>query len=426
MFNRLLLSPLNKNLHRLFWLRSIAIILQCFLFSLVYYFTEMDLPWTELMAIVVILIFINSLTWYRLHQNWPVTNLEFFLQLLVDVLALTALLYFSGGSTNPMISFYLLPLIIAATILPWRYTWAIAAISIACYTVLLYEYIPLPHDHSDDHSTHQMEFNLHISGMWFTFVLSTILIAWFIVRMSHSIRQRDKQLAEARELALCNEQIIALGTLAAGAAHELGTPLSTMAVIAGELQQELTENNEYQTNIDVLRDQIAHCKRILTQLLANAGQARAENANGQPIDLFLNQVLDKWKLVRPAVKFQYHCNGSQPAPYIINTQLLSQSILNLLNNAADASVNEVKIRSQWDQNSLDLEIHDDGEGLTQEVMQHAGEAFFTSKAPGQGFGIGLFLANANIERFGGTVRLFNHPDGGACIHLTLPLIPQSA
>lgn len=426
MFNRLLLSPLNKNLHRLFWLRSIAIILQCFLFSLVYYFTEMDLPWTELMAIVVILIFINSLTWYRLHQNWPVTNLEFFLQLLVDVLALTALLYFSGGSTNPMISFYLLPLIIAATILPWRYTWAIAAISIACYTVLLYEYIPLPHDHSDDHSTHQMEFNLHISGMWFTFVLSTILIAWFIVRMSHSIRQRDKQLAEARELALCNEQIIALGTLAAGAAHELGTPLSTMAVIAGELQQELTENNEYQKNIDVLRDQITHCKRILTQLLANAGQARAENANGQPIDLFLNQVLDKWKLVRPAVKFQYHCNGSQPAPYIINTQLLSQSILNLLNNAADASVNEVKIRSQWDQNSLDLEIHDDGEGLTQEVMQHAGEAFFTSKAPGQGFGIGLFLANANIERFGGTVRLFNHPDGGACIHLTLPLIPQSA
>lgn len=426
MFNRLLLSPLNKNLHRLFWLRSIAIILQCFLFSLVYYFTEMDLPWTELMAIVVILIFINSLTWYRLHQNWPVTNLEFFLQLLVDVLALTALLYFSGGSTNPMISFYLLPLIIAATILPWRYTWAIAAISIACYTVLLYEYIPLPHDHSDDHSTHQMEFNLHISGMWFTFVLSTILIAWFIVRMSHSIRQRDKQLAEARELALCNEQIIALGTLAAGAAHELGTPLSTMAVIAGELQQELTENNEYQKNIDTLRDQIAHCKRILTQLLANAGQARAENANGQPIDLFLNQVLDKWKLVRPAVKFQYHCNGSQPAPYIINTQLLSQSILNLLNNAADASVNEVKIRSQWDQNSLDLEIHDDGEGLTQEVMQHAGEAFFTSKAPGQGFGIGLFLANANIERFGGTVRLFNHPDGGACIHLTLPLIPQSA
>lgn len=426
MFNRLLLSPLNKNLHRLFLLRSIAIILQCPLFFLVYSFIEQDIPWAELIAVVVGLTIINIMTWYRLHQNWPVTNLEFFLQLLVDVLALTALLYFSGGSTNPFISFYLLPLIIAATILPWRYTWLIAAISIACYTILLFEYVPLPHDHSDDHSAHLMEFNLHVSGMWFTFVLSTVLIAWFIVRMSHSIRQRDKELAEAREQALCNEQIIALGTLAAGAAHELGTPLSTMAVIAGELQQEFPENGEYQKNIYTLRDQITHCKHILTQLLANAGQARTENASTQSVDVFLKQVLDKWTLIRPSVKFQYSSDGQQPVPHIMNTQLLSQSILNLLNNAADASVNQVKIRSYWDQNSLNLEIHDDGEGLTPEVMQHAGEAFFTSKAPGQGFGIGLFLANANIERFGGSVHLFNHPEGGACIHLTLPLLPQSS
>ena len=426
MFNRLLLSPLNKNLYRLFLLRSIAIVLQCLLFFVVYAFIEQDIPWTELIAIVVGLTIINMMTWYRLHQNWPVTNLEFFLQLLVDVLALTALLYFSGGSTNPFISFYLISLIIAATILPWRYTWLIAAISIACYTILLFAYVPLPHDHSDDHSAHLMEFNLHVSGMWFTFVMSTVLIAWFIVRMSHSIRQRDKELAEAREQALCNEQIIALGTLAAGAAHELGTPLSTMAVIAGELQQEFPEKGEYQKNIYTLRDQITHCKHILTQLLANAGQARTESASSQSVDIFLKQVLDKWKLIRPFVKFQYSCDGQQPAPHIMNTQLLSQSILNLLNNAADASVDEVKIRSYWDQNSLSLEIHDDGKGLTPEVMQHAGEAFFTSKAPGQGFGIGLFLANANIERFGGSVHLFNHPEGGACIHLTLPLLPQSS
>jgi two-component system sensor histidine kinase RegB len=109
----------------------------------------------------------------------------------------------------------------------------------------------------------------------------------------------------------------------------------------------------------------------------------------------------------------------------MNTQLLSQSILNLLNNAADASTDQVKIKSNWDQYTLNLEIHDDGEGLTGEAAQRAGEAFFTNKAPGQGFGIGLFLANANIERFGGNVRLFNHPDGGACINVTLPLISKA-
>ncbi|MCW5599466.1 MAG: HAMP domain-containing histidine kinase [Nitrosomonas sp.] len=422
MFNIFHQSPLSKNLQRLFFLRSIAIVVQCALFVFVYSAIEIEVPWTEMTIVVVILSILNFFTWVRLHHTFPVSNLEFFAQLLIDIFALTALLYLSGGSTNPFISLYLLPLTIAAAILPWRYTWAIAGITITCYTILLFEYIPLPHDHSDDHSAHLMEFNLHISGMWLTFVLSTILIAWFVVKMSSSIRDRDKDLAQAREQALRNEQIIALGTLAAGAAHELGTPLSTMAVIAGELQREFPQNEEFQNNIQILRNQITHCKQTLTQLLANAGQARVEDGNSQPVDYFLKQILAKWQLIRPSTKFNYLSDGVQPVPRIMNTQLLSQSILNLLNNAADASTNEVKIKSHWDQQMLNLEIHDDGEGLTKEAMQRAGEAFFTSKAPGQGFGIGLFLANANIERFGGSVRLFNHPEGGACIHVSLPLI----
>ncbi|MCW5600460.1 ATP-binding protein [Nitrosomonas sp.] len=422
MFNIFHQSPLSKNLQRLFFLRSIAIVVQCILFVFVYSAIEIEVPWTEMTIVVVILSILNFFTWVRLHHTFPVSNLEFFAQLLIDIFALTALLYLSGGSTNPFISLYLLPLTIAAAILPWRYTWAIAGITITCYTILLFEYIPLPHDHSDDHSAHLMEFNLHISGMWLTFVLSTILIAWFVVKMSSSIRDRDKDLAQAREQALRNEQIIALGTLAAGAAHELGTPLSTMAVIAGELQREFPQNEEFQNNIQILRNQITHCKQTLTQLLANAGQARVEDGNSQPVDYFLKQILAKWQLIRPSTKFNYLSDGVQPVPRIMNTQLLSQSILNLLNNAADASTNEVKIKSHWDQQMLNLEIHDDGEGLTKEAMQRAGEAFFTSKAPGQGFGIGLFLANANIERFGGSVRLFNHPEGGACIHVSLPLI----
>lgn len=424
MFNILHQSPLSKNLQRLFFLRSIAIVVQCSLFVFVYSVIELDAPWAEMTIVVVILTILNFFTWVRLHHTFPVSNLEFFAQLLIDIFALTALLYFSGGSTNPFISLYLLPLTIAAAILPWRYTWAIAVITITCYTILLFEYIPLPHDHSDDHSAHLMEFNLHVSGMWLTFVLSTILIAWFVVKMSISIRDRDKDLAQAREQALRNEQIIALGTLAAGAAHELGTPLSTMAVISGELQQEYPQNEEFQNNIRILRNQITHCKQTLTQLLANAGQARIEDGNSQSVDYFLKQVLDKWQLIRPSTKFSYQWEGTQPAPSIMNTQLLSQSILNLLNNAADASTDQVKIKSNWDQHTLNLEIHDDGEGLTGEAAQRAGEAFFTNKAPGQGFGIGLFLANANIERFGGNVRLFNHPEGGACIHVTLPLIPK--
>ena len=420
MFSDLGQSPLRKNLQRLFLLRNIVIAAQCLTFALAYWVLEMELPWAEMVAVAVMLAILNLVTWIRLRRKWPVSSIEFFAQLLVDVLALSALLYFSGGSTNPFISLYLLPLTIAAAALPWVYTWVMAAITISCYTLLLFYYVPLPHNHEE----HGSEFIMHVSGMWLAFVLSTVLIAWFVVKMGISIRERDKDLALAREQALRNEQIIALGTLAAGAAHELGTPLATMAIVTGELQNEYVENNEFQNNVSILRDQITHCKHTLTQLLADAGQARAEDASGQAVDYFLRQVLDKWQLMRPSVQFTYHGSGVQPAPQILNTQLLSQSILNLLNNAADASLKHIEIEVSWNYQELHLQILDDGEGLSGEAVQRAGQPFFTTKARGHGFGIGLFLANANIERFGGRVRLTNR-EGGACTQVILPLIRQT-
>lgn len=393
---------------------------QCMTFALAHWVLNMQLPWPEMVTVTVMLAVLNLATWIRLRRKWPVSSIEFFAQLLVDVFALSALLYFSGGSTNPFISLYLLPLTIAAAALPWAYTWVMAAVTISCYTLMLFYYLPLPHDHEE----HNSEFNLHVSGMWLAFVLSTMLIAWFVVKMGISIRERDKDLALAREQALRNEQIIALGTLAAGAAHELGTPLATMAVVTGELQDEYKENREFQDNIRILRDQITQCKHTLTQLLADAGQARAEEGSGQAVDSFLRQVLDKWQLMRPSVQFTYRGSGVEPAPQILNTQLLSQSILNLLNNAADASLKHIEIEVSWNYQELHLQILDYGDGLTGEAVQRAGQPFFTSKASGQGFGIGLFLANANIERFGGRVRLTNRV-GGACTQVTLPLIRQS-
>ncbi|WP_292976100.1 ATP-binding protein [Nitrosomonas sp.] len=415
-------SPSGKNLQRLFQLRVIAIIFQIIVFWAVYRLIELELPWLAIISTICILAVLNFFTWIRLRYPWPVTYPEFFIQLLIDVAGLTALLYFSGGSTNPFISLYLLPLTIAATVLPWHYTWSMAVITISCYTCLLFKYVPFPHDHLDDHSRHMFEFNLHVSGMWLTFVLSTLLITSFVVRMNASIRDRDKELSKSRERALQNEQIIALGTLAAGAAHELSTPLSTMAIISGELQQEFIENTEFQNNVRILRDQISHCKQTLTHLLADAGQTRVEEGDGQPVDLFLQQIIDKWQLIRPSVKFTYQCKGIKPPPTIMNTRLLSQSILNLLNNAADASVKQVTITCHWDEKQLHLEILDDGAGLNTEAAEHAGEPFFTSKGPGQGFGIGLFLANTNIERFGGNIRLFNRPEGGACTYVTIPVL----
>ncbi len=430
MFGTLSQTTLNKNLQRLFFLRCITIAIQSLTFASTYWIFNIPLPWTEIITTLLLLSILNFVTWVRLRRNFSVSNIEFFLQILIDVFALSALLYFNGGSTNPFVSLYLLPLTITAAVLPWVYTWLMAATTIGLYSLLLFHHVPLPHDHNE----HVSEFDLHVSGMWLAFVLSTTLISWFVVKMSGSIRERDKELSEIREQALRDEQLIALGTMAAGAAHELGTPLATMAIVSKEIQNDHIDNQDLQKNMNILRDQITQCKHTLTELLADAGQSRTEDASGQAVDLFLQDILEKWRLMRPTVKFTYVCNGDFPAPSIINMQPLSQSILNLLNNAADASVEtsiinsstgvsveNIIINSNWNKKELHLEILDFGKGLSEEALKRAGQAFFTSKDE-HGFGIGLFLANANIERYGGSVHLTNHEKGGACTQVILPLI----
>ena len=430
MFSNLSQTTLNKNLQRLFFLRCITIVIQSLTFASTYWILNIPLLWTEIITTLSLLSILNFATWIRLRRNFSVSNIEFFLQILIDVFALSALLYFSGGSTNPFVSLYLLPLTITAAVLPWVYTWLMAATTIGFYSLLVFKHVPLPHDHNQ----HMSEFDLHVSGMWLAFVLSTTLISWFVVKMSGSIRERDKDLSEIREQALRDEQLIALGTMAAGAAHELGTPLATMAIVSKEIQNDHIENQDLQKSMRILRDQINQCKHTLTELLADAGQSRTEDASGQTVDLFLQDILEKWRLMRPTVKFTYVCNGNLPAPSIINTQPLSQSILNLLNNAADASietsiinsstgisVENIIINSDWNKKELRLEILDFGKGLSEEALERAGQAFFTSKDE-HGFGIGLFLANANIERYGGSVHLTNYEKGGACTQVILPLI----
>jgi two-component system sensor histidine kinase RegB len=430
MFSNLSQTTLNKNLHRLFFLRCITIVIQSLTFASTYWILNIPLLWTEIITTLSLLSILNFATWIRLRRNFSVSNIEFFLQILIDVFALSTLLYFNGGSTNPFVSLYLLPLTITAAVLPWVYTWLMAATTIGFYSLLVFKHVPLPHDHNE----HMSEFDLHVSGMWLAFVLSTTLISWFVVKMSGSIRERDKDLSEIREQALRDEQLIALGTMAAGAAHELGTPLATMAIVSKEIQNDHIENQDLQKSMRILRDQINQCKHTLTELLADAGQSRTEGASGQAVDLFLQDILEKWRLMRPTVKFTYVCNGGLPAPSIINTQPLSQSILNLLNNAADASietsiinsstgisVENIIINSDWNKKELRLEILDFGKGLSEEALERAGQAFFTSKDE-HGFGIGLFLANANIERYGGSVHLTNYEKGGACTQVILPLI----
>lgn len=431
------ISPQLRNLRRLAGLRAIEVAGQAGAIAIAVYGIGMVLPTAILLALTAGLAFANVLTWWRTHQPWPVTDAELAGHLLIDIGVLTALLYFSGGSTNPFVTLYLLPLSIAAAMLPALYTWSLVGVALVCYSGLLFVYLPLPHETGSfgwltsllpdglggAHAAHggQADFRLHVLGMWFNFAVSAGLIAWFVARMAQSLRERDHQLAAAREAALRNEQLIALGLLAAGAAHELGTPLATMAVIAHELERDYATDPALAQEMRLLRAQAEQCKGILTRLAATAGETRAEDIIGVPCEQYLSRLIEQWQLIRPQVVVTTHFVGPQSANWIVAERTLEQALMNLINNAADASPENVEMEGRWDDTQLVIEIRDRGPGISDEVAAQAGEAFFTTKGPERGLGIGLFLANATIERAGGSVSLFNRDGGGACVRVTLPL-----
>jgi len=420
--------PGHNQLRRLVALRGMAVAAQLLTLAAVWKILELELDWQPMLLAIAGLVLANLFTLLRLRSSKPISNMELFGQLCLDVLALSVLLYYSGGSTNPFVSLYLLPLVIAATTLQGRYTWGMAALTSACYSVLMFYYIPLPHNHQHDSDS---AFNAHVVGMWLGFVFSTVVVAYFVVKMAQAVRSRDETLARVREEILRNERIVALGTQAAGAAHELGTPLSTMAVVIGELQNDIAAQPGWRDALGILNEQVRGCKRILDKILADAQVSGA--ASLQPADRLMAEVLDEWQLLRPAAQYRYSSPapppdkgagglgrpGGVPAPRVSVDGTLRAALMNLLNNAADAAAQPIEIRTHWDTGNFTLEIHDHGKGLSEEAELKAGSAFFTTKSGGHG--LGLFLANATLERMGGSVRLFNRDGGGATTEIIIPV-----
>jgi len=343
----------------------------------------------------------------------PVTALELFAYLQLDVGALALLLFFSGGASNPFVSLLLLPLIITAALLPAGCVWAMAVVTIAVYTALMFYHLPLP----GTLSGHGPGFQAHLWGMWLVFVISALLIAGFVARLAAALRARDRQVSQLREKALRDEQILALGMFAAGAAHELGTPLSTIAVLAKELERAHGGDAELCTDLRTLREQVEVCKTILGGLLRSADLS-ADRETTQPLDILLEHTRNRWQLIRPRVPLRVSCAGSPPLPAVAAPQTIGQTLINLLNNAADACPKGIDLAGYWDGRRVVIEIRDQGPSMTPEVARRAGEAFFSTKK--EGLGIGLLLTNTALERLGGQVSLLRDPQGGTCTRIDLP------
>ena len=409
------LSTPNRNLVRLTIVRGIT--WTGFLMAIIVgiELLAFDLPVTAVVSVVIAMGLLNIATWWRLGRPKAVSHGEYLSHLLADIAGLTLLFYFSGGSTNPFITYYLVPVTIAAATLPWRHAWIIAACAMAGYSFLMFYYHPIP---QLGHISSEGPLSLHILGMWLNFGLSAGLVTFFIYKMAHALRSRDKALSRTREAALRNEQVLAVATQAAGTAHELGTPLSTMAVLLKEMQADATRDNALEEDIALLRQQVDICKSRLQHLVTSADRRRVAEPEVLDAEVWLAGVVQRWLVIRPDVSHRFDVAERRGRPWLAVDATLDQALTNLLNNAADANPEHIAIRLDWQDESVIIDIRDHGPGVAMSIADQLGDTFVSTKS--KGLGIGLFLTHATINRFGGGVSLYNHPEGGTLTEVTLP------
>ncbi len=427
MFNFPQIFQLNNsqthNLYRLFMLRNFLIVV---VFSLIILslFDNMVLPIFPMATILSLLITVNSTTAWWLYHNKPVTDKTLIWQLIIDVSAFTGMLYFTGGASNPFGWFYLVPIFIAATLLPGRAIWLITGLSMTGYTTLMFFYEPIIADTSSHnmHMQHNTGFHEHIIGMWLGYMVTALLVAYVVARMANSLREQDHRLAQARENALRDERLVALGTMAAGTAHELGTPLSTIAVLVTELQAacEAQQSKEYLT---IIREQVDRCKSALTTLSHSAGEELMGGGQMLPVYQYISNIIEQWQQQRPSTQLELKSDLKKLNAFILAEQTMTQALINILNNAADASPEKITLQIEQQGVQIIINVIDSGSGLDSMIQTHAGKQTYSSKK--QGLGLGLFLAHASIERLGGKIFLANQEQGGAIVKIILPLTEAS-
>ena len=404
--------PQHQILSRLIWMRWIAILAQLLVIAVVHFTLDVGLSagaLKSLFGVIGLLAVFNLLSWRRTCHVRPAGDAELFVQLLADVTSLSLLLYFSGGATNPFVSFYLPALAAAAAILPWRLASLLTLYAFASYSLLTYVYQPL-HIHD---SSRGMAY--HLAGMWVNFAVSAALITWFVTRISANLRQREAQLGQARERQQQGERMVALGAQAASAAHEMGTPLATIAVIAGELRNEARHSAAlaaYGADLALIEQQIALCKNALERLRVDADPEAAPGPHA--LKEWLAKFIAAWRLRYPAVNLSLSLPQQDGRSSQI--QVLGQVLLTLLDNAARAVAangGRVQVTLTVTGASALIRVQDDGAGIAAELLPRLGYQPVAGSADGKG--IGLLLAFENARQIGAEIRLGTPATGSGTV-----------
>jgi two-component system sensor histidine kinase RegB len=415
------LSHLARELiETLAWLRLCAVSGQVLTILVVAFVFAMAIPLAQLTIGIGVLATFALFAFWRLQQPWPVGLPEAFGHVAVDIGVLGFLLYCSGGATNPFVSLLVMPIALAAAALPLRYVIAVALLAAICYLLLIPWHIPLPPGPAADTG----DFNLHVAGMAINFVVTAAVLAFFISRLARALRERENEVQHERERTLRDEGILAIATQAAGTAHELNTPLSTIRTLLAELRRENEGNPALAADLNLLSGQAERCRDILRELVAVGTRHLAGTPQRMPLSEFVHDCENQFRLLRPEIVLQTAMDEIAQTRVIEAAPNLRHALINLLSNAADASIAAgtaaVELGIVVGKSAVEFFVRDHGAGG--DIAPGAGIAFKSSKR--DGLGLGLALAHSTVERLGGDLSAQVLADGGVLQRLRVPLAAQ--
>lgn len=367
---------------------------------------------------ILILLLIESLvaaaTQLRLHGSPRVSKPELLLQAHVDIVLFAAMLYFTGGTANPFAPLLVLPVIITSGALQPRGVWCTTISTILCAAFLRGHHVSLSHPQG-----HTEVFALLQDGIVVNYALTAALLAFFCNRTHAAIRWQIERASDAREAQMRSESVGAIGALAAGSAHELGSPLATMAVLVSELKRAYPSDHRLQGDLQVIEEQIHGCKRILVKMAATGDEQRAESASGARLDEFIHTTIERVRSMNPGATIHTLLDRATTPPQVVAEETLRQAITNVIENAVHASPRRVEITADWSSSDLVVVVLDDGPGVDEEILTNLGKRVAASRK--SGLGLGLLLTVATLQRLGGSLDLSNRAAGGTRAQLRVPL-----
>ncbi len=342
----------------------------------------------------------------------------------LDIALLTLLLYFTGGPQNPFTFLYLVNIALAAIALGAQWTWmlvALALLGVGILPILGYRELAL------SHLSLRQQQALGQQGMWVAFGVTAGFIVHFLWRVSRALAAREQELVTARRLTARQQQLASLATVAAGAAHELATPLSTIALVAKELTRSLPTADRLESSladVQLIREQVARCRLILDQMGAGLGKSSVQVLEETSAPKLIRDALSGVR-AEPAVFVEVD-NAAREASLRVPTRAVSQALRALIINAQDACPEgRVSVAARIQESQLIFEVADCGPGMGTKVLSRVSEPFFTTKPPGSGMGLGLYLTRAVAESLGGCLHIHSKPGHGTTVSLELPSRPVS-